>query len=404
LNQLPQFRTTIKLPGSISPMRVHFLHIKSPHLNAIPLLLIPSFPLTNLSLIPLFGPLTDDPEHPFHLVVPSIPGMGFSDAFGADEHVLEGSAELFNILMCRLGYEFYLASSTGSGIESPVGVDYQLARLVGERWGANCLGVHLIGPPLERPRLIREPVAWGKFNIAKFFHANVWGYEEEDWTALREEKKMLEKKKQRKSERRGNGVGYGAIGMLGLKEPNTLAYALCDSPIGMLSLVFSALRKRNPQHTLNSEEIIDVTQLLWLPGPEAAMRFWASALVETETLAKSKRSRVAITVFSADGEGYSCPAWGAGRYEIVSAHRVDGKSGLMPFERTDVVVAGIQGLSKEVSKRDGRLSAGVLEEVVIGRSEADAVILEEPEESGRGEQVFQLDAESPDTVVAVDVH
>jgi len=392
LNELPQFRTAIKLKDALVPLRIHFLHIKSPHPNAVPLLLIPSFPLTNFSLVPLFKPLTEDPARPFHLVVPSIPGLGFSDALSG-EGVLEGTAECFDVLMRRLGYAYYLASATGSGVVSLGGVDYHIARLVGERFGESCLGVHLIGPPLERPKWRSEPLAWGKFNLAKFFHASVWGYEEDDWKRLRDREAVGNEGKRK-------GTGYGVVGMVGLREPNTLAYALCDSPVGLLSLICSVLRKRNPQHALNSEEVIDVTQLCWLPGPEAAMRFWASAVMEAETLKKEKRARVGITVFGDEGEGYTCPEWGAGQHEIVCAQRVGGKSGLLVFERPDVVVAGIQALAKEVEKRDKRLKVKVLEEVVVGRIEAP--VLGMNEQTGMSEHGIQLDVESPATVVAVE--
>jgi hypothetical protein len=100
--------------------------------------------------------------------------------------MLVSTAEVFNTLMLRLGYEFYLASGTGSGNGSPACIDYHLARLVGELFPENCLGVHLISPPLEQPRLRSEPWMWMKFVVAKFFHAPIFGYEAEDFAALRE--------------------------------------------------------------------------------------------------------------------------------------------------------------------------------------------------------------------------
>jgi len=421
LNTLPQFRTAIQVPSSSTsvPLRIHFLHIRSSHKHAVPLLLLPTFPLTNLSLIPLFAPLTDPQSptstQPFHLVVPSIPGLGFSDAFQCADGLLEKTAEVFNILMRRLGYEFYIASATGAGRESPSGIDYHLARIVGEKFPGSCLGVHVVEPCIERPRIGRETWGWAKFALAGFFHASLFGYEEGDWVALRESAKVSRRPEgarwirdeERPLLRVGTAGGYGAVGTVGLREPNTFAYAFCDSPVGLLSLVCSALRKKSPQHRLSSAEIIDVTQLAWLPGPEGAARFWAAAVkeVETEEKQKTMRARVAVTVFGSDGADadYVCPAWANAQHDVVFAQRAAGKAGLSPWERTDVLVAGIRGLAREVDLLDGRLKVKPLSQVVIAEEETIPEETEDIADTQEGEHGMQLDVESPDTVVAVDM-
>jgi len=339
----------------------------------------------------------------FHIVVPSIPGLGFSDAFSeSDGGVLERTAEVFDILMQRLGYEYYIASATGSGVDSPAGIDYHLARLVGEKFPERCLGVHLLGPLVQRPTY-KEPWVWVRYGIARFFHAGIWGYVGEDWVALRESERLEREGKKRKvegkprSERRF-GSGYGAVGILGLREPNTLAYGLCDSPVGLLSLVCSALRRMSPDHKLSSTEIIDFTQLAWLPGPEAGMRFWSESVSEVERMKKLKKSRVAVTVFGTDEEGYQCPAWSDSNHDVIFSQRLSGKAGLVAWERANVVVAGIRGLAKELERIDGRLKAKSLEEVVI-----DETIHEVDEEASMSDHGMQLDVESPDTVVAVEM-
>jgi len=180
---------------------------------------------------------------------------------------------------------------------------------------------------------------------------------------------------------RMEAIGYGVVGIVGLREPNTFAYALCDSPVGLLSLVCSALRRKSPKHQLSKTEVIDVTQLAWLPGPEAGFRFWTAAIKEAGLLEKEKsvRSRVAVTVFGADGldsEGYTCPAWASRNHDVVFAQRATGRAGLLAWERPDVLIAGIRGLAKAIGAVDGRLKAKPLEEVVVLGEEAI------PEESG----------------------
>jgi hypothetical protein len=349
-------------------------------------------------------------------VVPNIPGLGFSDSFQSDEELLLKTTGIFDTLMLRLGYHYYLASSTGSGRDSPAGIDYHLARLLGERHKDSCLGVHLIEPLVQRPNV--GSWAWMKFSFAVFFHAPIFGYVAEDFTALRTVEKAAKAATLEDEERpllAAPGSGYGAVGMVGLREPNTFSYALCDSPVGLLSLVCSALRRKAPNHKLSNTEIIDVTQLAWLPGPEAAARFWAAAVEEIVEMGDEKgkkRSRVAVTEFGVDGvEGeYFPPAWASGKHDVVFSQRVTGRAGLVVWERGDVLVDGVRGLAREVERLDPRLKVRELDAVVVHGGET---ILEEAEGEGEvqggGEHVqeqehgMQLDVESPDTVVAVDM-
>ena len=260
-----------------------------------------------------------------------------------------------------------------------------------------------------------------KFGIARFFHAPVFGYQASDFSALRsaELASAVAKRNGRAPWRsedttpllaRAKGSGYGAVGMLGLREPNTLAYALCDSPVGLLSLVTSVMRKRSPEHKLGAGDVIDVAQLAWLPGPEAGMRFWAASVSEVEEFEVgkgSRRSRVALTVFGADGSGvedgagYVCPAWGEGRHDVLFSQRVGGRAGLVAWEREGVVVEGVRGLAAAVGKIDARLRIGELESVVVDGAAADEAILPAVDEADGEDHGLQLEVESPATVVAV---
>lgn len=399
---------------------MHFIHIPSPLPNAVPLLLLPSFPLTNLSLAPIFGKLTEpgDGGQAYHIVVPSLPGLGFSDALLTEGEPLATTAKMLGELMKRLGYVVWLASSTGngrSGVGAGIDVDGVLARLLGEEEG--CLGVHIIDPVVERPRAATQFAGWLKFNVARFFHAEVWGYEKQDFLSLR---------------RRGVGATKLGLGLgmgWGMGQPNTLSYALCDSPVGLLSFVCAGLRRMDPNHGLTKLEVVDLTQLAWLPGPEAGMRFLYAAQKEIVALqdvkttkGKARRSRVAVTVFNdlADDESYTCPAWLSLHHDVVFTQRLPGLPGPIALHKHDIMLEGIRGLTEAVRKLDGRLAVQALEQVVVhvdvGEEEVDdgAVVevrelssvdldedwdsvIEEEEEEG----VMQLDVESPDTVVGL---
>ncbi|KAI8630158.1 alpha/beta-hydrolase [Xylariaceae sp. FL1651] len=402
-DDLPQFRTGFTVPQVEAPIRIHFIHVRSPHENAIPLLLIPPFPFSNLSLGHLVKRFTDpeDAEHnqPFHLVVPSLPGLGFSDALPTNTAVVSSTADLFNLLMKRLSYSFYLVTNAMSGTASPAEIDYKLAECLATRYPDSCLGTHFISPPLTQPKLQEAPLEWAKWSIASFFKAPILGYRTEDFSALKHSGYVPPSKKL------ATPAQFG-LNRLGLSEPNTLAYALCDSPTGLLVFVMKGLRLLAPQKEFTPTEIINFTQLAWLPGPESAMRFWAHCLRHPEKADKKPRPRprVALTVFLGDeqeaprdendgngGRGipelfngekhsYSCPSWARTKYNVLYTNRATGKPGLLAWERPEIITAGVQALAAATLKIDDRLKPSArpetarLEQVVVG---VDAAGLEE---------------------------
>lgn len=381
--------------------------------------MIPPFPFTNLS----FGHLTKvftEPEdasthQPFHLVIPSLPGLGFSDALPNNTPVISATGEMLNSLMSRLDYPHYLATNLGSGSASPAEIDWQLVNYLAVEHMDTCLGAHFISPPLAQPKLKEAPVEWAKWSLASLFKMPMLGYSKEDFSAL-------ERSRPEKRSSKSVTAQFG-LNQLGLREPNTLAYALCDSPTGLLVFALKSLRTLGPKREFTPAEIITFTQLAWLPGPEAAMRFWAYCLQHPEPVTKKAppRPKIAITVFLGDEEkpveqleepveqveaqaeapadalaeaqaevptatqgeapadapaeapaaqtqdveaqkpvqvqdkeAYSCPSWANARYHVLYTHRANGKSGLLAWERPELILKGVQGLAKEVTKLDSR--------------------------------------------------
>lgn len=456
LNSIPQFRTSIPIPSSNSTqtetsaetsaetsLRLHFIHALSPHSNAVPLLLIPPFPLTNLSLTHLIPTLTDpkQPEQhqPFHLIIPSLPGLGFSDALPNNISMIAASAAMLDVLMTdRLGYARYLVTGAGAGTASPAGIDWRIVSRLAEGHAPSCVGAHLISPMLASPIMARDPWEWAKWRLALSFGMSGLGYTEEDIAALKRQGShgslassatsgsldaqaapatgsTLKKKQKAASE----DIAMNALAM---REPNTLAYALCDSPTGLLAFVLKTLHLvAGPSAVaapggLTPDQILTMTNLAWLPGPEAVMRFWAYCSARQSdsdgthetgkgSAAKSggsgaSKPKVAITVFLGSeekpevpatetedavaepasteqqpeatsavdanalpwiplpqsarpaAERYICPAWGNIRFDVLHSQRVSGRAGLVAFERPEVIVDGIRGLAKEILARD----------------------------------------------------
>lgn len=122
LNAYPQFRTRI------DGQTIHFLHIRSAHEDATPLLLTHTYPGSVLDFLDLIGPLTDPEAHggtaadAFHLVIPSLPGMGFSTPLADGEWTTGRTARAFDTLMRALGYQTAPMARTGerwSPVNSP---------------------------------------------------------------------------------------------------------------------------------------------------------------------------------------------------------------------------------------------------------------------------------------------
>ena len=124
LNQLPQFRT------SVDGLGLHFVHVRSPHDDALPLLLTHGWPGSIVEFRKVIGPLTDPAGHggdatdAFHVICPSLPGFGFSDRPAAPGWGVARIADAWDALMTRLGYSRYGAQGGdwGSGVTTALGI------------------------------------------------------------------------------------------------------------------------------------------------------------------------------------------------------------------------------------------------------------------------------------------
>ncbi|KAK1599794.1 epoxide hydrolase [Colletotrichum navitas] len=363
-DQLPQFRTAVTVPGSESPVRLHFVHVRSPHGHAVPLLLVPPFPFANLSLGHLIRPLAEpedpDEQQPFHVVIPSLPGLGFSDALPGNTPVIPATADILDLVMSRLSYKHYLVSNTSSAASSPAGIDWRLANHLAMYHSGSCLGAHFINPLLSAPTLKEAPLEWMKWSIARLFRAPFFGYQSEDMRSLNQAEPAP-----------GQSTSPISPGPASVIEPNTPSYALCDSPVGLLALVLKVIRVLGAQKDFSEADIITFTQTAWLPGPEAAMRLWAHCLTHQEKPLPrpAKKPDVAITVFSGGARDaeveaqstspraalvpYACPAWANVSYNAVHVRRITGSPGLVVWDRPELIGEGIRGLASRLLSSSG---------------------------------------------------
>ena len=248
LNALPQFTT------EIDGVDIHFIHVKSPHANALPLVMTHGWPGSVIELLEAVGPLTDPTEHggsaedAFDLVLPSLPGYGFSseptDVGWNPGHVAQAWAEL----MQRLGYSRYVAQGGDVG----AAVTDAMGRLAPE----GLAGIHmnlLVAALAIAERLPRqseqEQAAWAAIST---FNASGRGY-------------LIEQ----------------------VTRPQTIGYALLDSPVALAAWmldhdtdsyykILRAFVDGHPAGNLTRDHILDNITLYWLTGTgaSAARSYW----------------------------------------------------------------------------------------------------------------------------------
>jgi pimeloyl-ACP methyl ester carboxylesterase len=240
INQVPQFVTTV------DGQPIHFLHVRSPEPGALPLVLTHGYPSSPVEFLDLVGPLTDpgahggDPGDAFHLVIPSLPGFGFSTPVqGAGWGNLFRVAAAFAELMARLGYDRYGVQGGDIG----AGVSGMLAMLNPDR----VTGVHLNGPTPGYP--FGPPI-------------DPEGLSPADQARAR-----------RFNQFQADGMGYL---QLQATRPQTLAYALTDSPVGQLAWIVEKFKEWTdpaaelPEDAVDRDRLLTNVSIYWFTGSGAS--------------------------------------------------------------------------------------------------------------------------------------
>jgi pimeloyl-ACP methyl ester carboxylesterase len=249
LNALPQFTT------QIDGVDIHFIHVKSPRADALPLIMTHGWPGSVIELLETVGPLTDPAAHggdaadAFDLVLPSVPGYGFSGEPAELGWDSSRTARAWAELMSRLGYTRYVAQGgdVGAAITDAMGRQAPEG-LVGIH--TNLLVTTLAGLPLpeetEEERAAREAI--------NTFRATGFGYFLEMAT-------------------RPQTIGYGL-----LDSPVALAGWMLDHDTDSYYKISRALVDQQPSGNLTRDHILDNVTVYWLTGTgtSAARSYWES--------------------------------------------------------------------------------------------------------------------------------
>jgi pimeloyl-ACP methyl ester carboxylesterase len=261
MNAVPNFQT------EIDGQTIHFVHVRSAYEDARPLLLLHTYPGSFAEFLDMIGPLTDPESHggqaedAFHVVVPSMPGFGFSTPLVGDGWTMDRVARTYDALMRRLGYPSYGTHGSDGGAL----VSRELAVLNPEGF----LGAHVLqlfsfpsGDPAEFEAF--GPKEYAALEFLGWFQS-VGGYNQMNGT-----------------------------------RPQTIAAALSDSPVGQLAYNELFENFGNGTSLVSPEQVLTQVSLYWLTNTSAnSVRYhYAEQHPQRETVVS--QGRIGVAVFKDD--------------------------------------------------------------------------------------------------------
>ena len=300
LNALPQFMTTI------DGVDIHFIHVRSHHPNALPLIMTHGWPGSVFELLNVIGPLTDPTayggraEDAFDLILPSIPGFGFSGKPMGTGWGPDRIARAWDVLMKRLGYTRYVSQGGDWGAI--------ISDAMARQAPPGLLGIHV--NRLERAATVPPGIAKALTN-GEPAPANLTAEERAVFDQIRDFYKT--------------GSGYAAI--MGTR-PQTIGYGLADSPVGLATWIYDkfadwVFTRGEPERSLTRDEMLDDITLYWLTntGTSSAQIYWENNANNVGAFEISIPA--AVTIFP--GEIYQPPrSWAERAYHnLIYYHQVD---------------------------------------------------------------------------------
>ncbi|MER7012738.1 epoxide hydrolase family protein [Saccharopolyspora sp. NPDC000359] len=243
LNQYPQFTT------EIDGANVHFLHVRSPEPDATPLILTHGWPSSSAQYIDMIGPLTDpaahggDPADAFHVVVPTIPGYGFSGPTGQPGWSMSRVARAWAELMSRLGYDRYIAQGGDWGKV----VSLELGRIDADH--VDAVHINMLVTMFEDDPAVLAGLS--EDDMVKVEHTRWFADVCTAWSRQQ------------------------------ATRPQTLAYSLTDSPVGQLAWIAEKYKEwadtvDRPEDAIDRDTLLTIVSTYWFTataGSSAHMYF-----------------------------------------------------------------------------------------------------------------------------------
>ncbi|MCW8281550.1 epoxide hydrolase 1 [Agrobacterium sp. InxBP2] len=314
INAYPQFRTEIDGLG------IHFIHVKSKHENALPIILTHGWPGSVVEFLKVIEPLTNPTEHggkaedAFHVVIPSQPGFGFSDKPASEGWTVVRTANAWATLMKRLGYDKWVAQGGDWGS----GVTHALGHVRPE----GLVAAHVNWPLVFPEKFPENPTPEEKaaMDAAMKFANDQFGYFKEQAT-----------------------------------RPQTIGYALADSPVGQATWIYEKFQawtdnRGEPEDALTVDEMLDDISLYWFTDTAAssARIYWENARNGGGFDAGRIELPMAATIFPK--EIYRAPkAWAEAHWpNLFYWNEVDKGGHFAAFEQPDLFAQEMREAFKSI--------------------------------------------------------
>jgi pimeloyl-ACP methyl ester carboxylesterase len=335
LNALPQFVT------NIDGLDIHFIHVRSTHPNALPLIITHGWPGSILELLKVIGPLTEPPSHggsaedAFDIVIPSMPGYGFSERPRSTGWDPDRIARAWAELMGRLGYERYVHQGGDWGA--------LVADAMARQAPPGLLGIH-VNMPATVPGDIAKAVKSGDPTPA--------GLSDDERTAYETLSAFYLKN--------------AAYGTMMQTRPQTVGYGLSDSPVGLAAWLLDhgdgygqpagaieqALEAK-PAGALTRDDILDDISLYWLTNSavSSARLYWENKY-DYFSAASHKTADISlpvgVTVFP--GEIYRAPrSWAEQAYrQLIYFNEVDKGGHFAAWEQPELFADEVRAAFRQL--------------------------------------------------------
>lgn len=308
LNELGQYKTEIDGLG------IHFLHVRSPEPDALPLILSHGWPGSIIEFLKVIGPLTDpaayggNPRDAFHVVIPSLPGYGLSGKPTSPGWNTVRTADAWIELMKRLGYGDRWAAQGGDW-------GAVVCKGIASRNPKGCVGIHmnrLFMRPTEAEKIDADAEELHYMALSRRYDEELSGYAKEQST-----------------------------------RPQTIGYGLADSPVGQALWIYEKFHDwtdndGRAESVLSRDEMLDDIMLYWLTDTAAssARMYAESYKILNET--PETQIPIAISQFPKDLGGAS-RRWAMGRYPTMMYWNLAERGGHFPaFEQPAIFVREVR--------------------------------------------------------------
>jgi len=310
LNALTQWRAEAEGVG------LHFVHMRSPHPQALPLLLIHGWPGSIVEFAKAIPRLVDPvafggrAEDAFHVVAPSLPGFGFSDRPAEPGMNVQRMARLFDTLMRGLGYDRYVVQGGDWGAI--------IATCIGSQNLGACAAIHVtmpIGRPTAEEAKAEDAETRDGLAAREFYDEWDSGYAKQQGT-----------------------------------RPQSLAYGLTDSPVGQAAWILEKFHAwtdcdGDPLTVLGRDELLDNVMLYWLPGTaaSAARIYWESHIAPFAKEVGPVKVPTGVSLFPKE-IFRPTRAWAERLYPNITSWRRMEKGGhFAAFEQPGIFVDEVRG-------------------------------------------------------------